>query len=203
MFRNVVDGDTWFFVKPIADEGSLGFSKHNLGTVKIYAVIRSGSGKKYYTTTSVNVALEFQQVRELIEGLKECHRKALLVTHKDWGKEGTYIQKSIETDGGTIVDITSYSEGQVGFSILHTDKRGAYYMHAATEVQFKLSINGYNEVVTYLEKEYAKITDADKIMALECQLARQQEKALIFKPPMPNVDEKWYIYPKKCLSMLC
>jgi hypothetical protein len=191
--RNVVDGDTWFFVKCIADRGRLGFGKYNSYNIKIYATASGGGGVKYNTACSATVILDHQQATELLKHLKDCHERSKLITKNDWGGKGTYISRNIETEYGTNVDIMSYGDGMVWFSILNTDRLGVRYMISANELQFMLTTEGYKEVIGHLETELGKITDQEKMWGLEAKLKREQERALIHKTVVAESEGKWYV----------
>lgn len=192
--RNVVDGDTWFFVKCIADRGRLGFGRYSCGQIKIYAHVSGGGGKKYTTNNAATVILDFQQATELLKNLKDCHEKSKLVNMTDWGKQGTYISRTIETEYGTHVDVDSFCDGKVWFSILNTDRKGVRFMTSANELQFVLTPEGYQDVINNLSVELGNISDQEKVWCLEAKLKREQERALLHKPVITESEGKWYVH---------
>jgi hypothetical protein len=192
--RNVVDGDTWFYVKPIADNGQiLGISKHSGALINIIAITRRSGGVKYTINSAINFTLIYKQAELLVKYLRECHEKSKTISKNDWGGLGTYIKRTIELEYGTVVDVVSYGDGEVWLSVLNTDKRGIHFMNSANELTFTLTKEGLRDVLSALGTELGKITDQAKLRALEYELKKEKERAAISKPPIIDSNGKCYI----------
>lgn len=153
-WRTIVDGDVWFFAKPIQIKGG--------GTIGICPQPAANEIVFYAARGMVEAAVRFKrhEADQFMLFLRECHEKSKTISDMgDWGKEGTYIIREMKTDRKVLVHVSSMADGMVSLKLALYDTGDEDRYYSAIAVRVSLDTERYNLLIASLEKQLAYVDE--------------------------------------------
>ena len=153
-WRTIVDGDVWFFAKPIQIKGG--------GIIGVYPQPSANEITFYAARGLVEASVRFKrdEADKLIQYLRECQEKAKTIEDVNaWGPDGTQIIHEMKTDRGVLVHISSLWEGRVGLKLALYDTGDEDRYFSAIAVNAHLDAEQCNMLLASLEEQLAYVDE--------------------------------------------